>query len=79
LLNELACQTEMTPDALRQVRAIQVLEQIGSPQTLARKTYRLLKEEPPVVSKWQLNPHLSQQGGSRSWLQTVLNNLPSGN
>lgn len=24
---------------------------------LARKTYRLLKEGPPVVSKWQLNPH----------------------
>jgi hypothetical protein len=45
---------------------------------LTRKTYRLLKEEPPVVSKWQLNPHLSQRGGSRSWLQTVLSNLPSG-
>ncbi|MHB1423436.1 MAG: WD40 repeat domain-containing protein [Gemmataceae bacterium] len=34
LLTELTCQTEMTPDSLRQLRAIQVLEQIGSPQVL---------------------------------------------
>jgi hypothetical protein len=32
LLDGLACQTEMTPDALRQLRAIQVLEQIGTPE-----------------------------------------------
>jgi hypothetical protein len=32
LLDGLACQTEMTPDALRQLRTIQVLEQIGSPE-----------------------------------------------
>jgi hypothetical protein len=48
-------------------------------KALARKTYRLLKEEPPVVSKLQLNPHLSQRGGSRSWRQTAHCNLPSGN
>jgi WD40 repeat protein len=30
LLDGLACQTEMTPDAIRQLRAIQVLEQIGT-------------------------------------------------
>jgi hypothetical protein len=33
LLKDLACQTEMTPNALRQLRAIQVLEQIGSPRS----------------------------------------------
>jgi RNA polymerase sigma factor (sigma-70 family) len=31
LLSGLVCQTDMTPDALRQLRAIQVLEQIGVP------------------------------------------------
>jgi hypothetical protein len=30
LLKDLSCQTEITPDALRQLRAIQVLEQVGS-------------------------------------------------
>src|SRR5262249_13973988 len=38
LLDGLACQTEMTPDALRQLRAIQALEQIGSPE--ARQSLR---------------------------------------
>lgn len=46
--------------------------------SLARKTYRLLKEEPAVVSKWQMNLHLSGRGGSSSCLQTILSNLPSG-
>jgi FixJ family two-component response regulator len=45
---------------------------------LTRKTYRLLNEEPPVVSKWQLNPHLLRRGGSRSWPRAVQSNLPSG-
>lgn len=31
LLSNLVCQTEVSPDALRQLRAIQVLEQIGVP------------------------------------------------
>jgi hypothetical protein len=33
LLDGLACQTEITPDALRQLRAIQVLGQIGTLET----------------------------------------------
>jgi WD40 repeat protein len=35
LLSGLVCQTEMTPDARRQLRAIQVLEQVGTPQVRA--------------------------------------------
>jgi Transposase DDE domain group 1 len=38
----------------------------------------LLKNEPPAVSKLQLNKHLLRRGGSRSWLQAVGNNLRSG-
>src|SRR5262249_130840 len=38
----------------------------------------LLKKEPQVVSKLQLNQHLSRSGGSRSCLQTVPPNSPSG-
>lgn len=42
LLRSLTCQTEMTSDALRQLRAIQILEQIGSPE--ARKILQALAE-----------------------------------
>jgi hypothetical protein len=35
LLSRLVCQSEMTPDALRQLRAIQVLEQIATSQVRA--------------------------------------------
>jgi WD40 repeat protein len=47
LRDDLACQTEMTPDALRQVRAIQVLEQIGSPQ--ARRILSSLAQGAPAA------------------------------
>jgi WD40 repeat protein len=47
LLDGLTCQTEMTPDALRQVRAIQVLEQIGSPE--ARQILASLSQGAPAA------------------------------
>jgi hypothetical protein len=47
LLGEMTCQTEMTPDALRQLRAIQVLEQIGSPQ--ARQILSALAQGAPAA------------------------------
>jgi WD40 repeat protein len=47
LLGGLACQTEMTPDALRQLRAIQVLEQIGSPE--ARQMLAALSQGAPAA------------------------------
>src|SRR5579883_563060 len=47
LLDGLACQTEMTPDALRQLRAIQVLEQIGSPD--ARQILTSLAKGAPAA------------------------------
>jgi RNA polymerase sigma factor (sigma-70 family) len=47
LLCELPCQTAMTPDALRQLRAIQVLEQIGSAE--ARQILSVLAEGAPAV------------------------------
>lgn len=47
LLNDLVCQTEMTPDALRQLRAIQVLEQIGSPE--ARNILKSLMQGAPAA------------------------------
>jgi RNA polymerase sigma factor (sigma-70 family) len=47
LLDSLACQTEMTPDALRQLRAIQVLEQIGSPE--ARQILASLAQGAPAA------------------------------
>jgi hypothetical protein len=47
LLNNLMCQTEITPDALRQLRAIQVLEQIGSPQ--ARQILASLAQGAPAA------------------------------
>jgi RNA polymerase sigma factor (sigma-70 family) len=60
LLASLTCQTEVTPDALRQLRAIQVLEQIGSPE--ARQALETLTHGAPaapatrdataVLNKW---------------------------
>ncbi len=47
LLEDLACQTEMTPDALRHIRAIQVLEQIGSPE--ARNILKSLAQGAPAA------------------------------
>jgi RNA polymerase sigma factor (sigma-70 family) len=47
LLDGLMCQTEMTPDALRQLRAIQVLEQIGSPE--ARQILASLAKGAPAA------------------------------
>jgi hypothetical protein len=47
LLASLICQPEMTPDALRQLRAIQVLEQIGSPE--ARRVLEALAQGAPAA------------------------------
>jgi hypothetical protein len=47
LLDCLVCQTEMTPDAPRQLRAIQVLEQIGSSE--ARQILSSLAEGAPAA------------------------------
>lgn len=47
LLDGLTCQTEMTPDALRQLRAIQVLEQIGTPE--ARQVLASLAKGAPAA------------------------------
>jgi RNA polymerase sigma factor (sigma-70 family) len=47
LLTEMKCQTEMTPDTLQQLRAIQVLEQIGSPQ--ARQILAALAQGAPAA------------------------------
>jgi WD40 repeat protein len=47
LLHDLPCQTAMTPDALRQLRAIQTLEQIGSAQ--ARQILTSLAEGAPAA------------------------------
>jgi RNA polymerase sigma factor (sigma-70 family) len=47
LLDGLASQTEMTPDALRQLRAIQALEQIGSPE--ARQILASLAQGAPAA------------------------------
>jgi hypothetical protein len=47
LLDGLACQTEMTPDTLRQLRAIQVLEQIGTPE--ARQVLSSLAKGAPAA------------------------------
>lgn len=47
LLKDLACQTAMTPDALRQLRAIQVLEQIGSAE--ARNILKSLAQGAPAA------------------------------
>lgn len=47
LLKELSCQTEITPEALRQLRAIHVLEQIGSPE--ARQILASLAQGAPAA------------------------------
>src|SRR5262249_44853029 len=47
LLRDLPCQTAMTPDALRQLRAIQTLEQIGSAE--ARQILTSLPEGAPAA------------------------------
>jgi RNA polymerase sigma factor (sigma-70 family) len=47
LLRDLSCQTAMTPDALRQLRAIQTLEQIGSAG--ARQILTSLAEGAPAA------------------------------
>jgi RNA polymerase sigma factor (sigma-70 family) len=47
LLKDLSCQTEMTAEALRQLRAIQVLEQIGSPE--ARQILTTLVQGAPAA------------------------------